>query len=113
MDRPAVISGSQPCGSVRGAAPSPVQPSQPFAGVRKPFVPAVSPGAARATSRLRALEGGAGRLLTVREVAERLAVSTATVYALCARGELPHVRVSNAIRIAPGDLAAFLVGQYA
>src|SRR5437764_1318697 len=44
--------------------------------------PAVSPGAARA----------AGRLLTVREAAERLAVSTATVYALCDRGEFPHVR---------------------
>jgi excisionase family DNA binding protein len=46
--------------------------------------------------------------LTLREAAERLAVSTATVYALCDRGELPHVRISNAIRITPADLAAFL-----
>jgi len=30
------------------------------------------------------------RLLTVREVAERLRVSTATVYALCKQGELAH-----------------------
>jgi len=31
-------------------------------------------------------------------------VSTATVYALCERGELPHVRVSNAIRLRVEDL---------
>ncbi len=49
--------------------------------------------------------------MTVRAAAERLAVSTATVYALCDRGELPHVRISNAIRIAPADLAAYLAGQ--
>jgi len=71
----------------------------------------VSPGAAEAAGRLRALEGGAGRLLTVREAAARLAVSTFTVYGLCERGELPHVRISNAIRIAPADLAAYLAGQ--
>jgi excisionase family DNA binding protein len=41
-------------------------------------------------------------------VAERLGVSPATVYKLCDRGELVHVRVSNAIRIAPGDLAGFI-----
>jgi excisionase family DNA binding protein len=85
-----------------------VQAFQPFEGIPKPFVPAVSPGAARATGRLPALEGGAGRLLTVRETAERLAVSTATVYGLCERDEFLHVRVSNAIRIAPDDLVAFL-----
>ena len=39
------------------------------------------------------------RWLTVGEVAERLRVSTATVYALCKRGRLRHVRVANAIRI--------------
>ncbi|HEY8208907.1 MAG TPA: helix-turn-helix domain-containing protein [Myxococcaceae bacterium] len=45
------------------------------------------------------------------QVAERLAVSTATVYALCERGEIRHVRVSNAIRIHPDDLEAFIVGR--
>ena len=49
-------------------------------------------------------------LLTVREVAVYLRVSTATVYELCARGELRHVRVLNAIRVAPSDLAALLGG---
>ena len=41
-------------------------------------------------------------------MAERLGVCTATVYRLCTRGELPHLRVSNAIRIRPTDLDAFL-----
>jgi excisionase family DNA binding protein len=47
-----------------------------------------------------------GRLLTVREVAARLRVSTATVYKLCRRGVLRHVRVLNAVRIAARDLDA-------
>jgi len=41
-------------------------------------------------------------------VACRLGVCAATVYSLCARGELAHVRILNAIRIAPADLAAFI-----
>jgi excisionase family DNA binding protein len=53
-----------------------------------------------------------GPLLTVREVAERLKVSTATVYALCEAGRLAFVRIStHAIRIAEADLAAYLGGQ--
>jgi excisionase family DNA binding protein len=52
--------------------------------------------------------GGVVRLLTVREVAERLAVCTATVYALVERGEIRHLRVSNAIRIHPDDFATYL-----
>jgi len=47
-------------------------------------------------------------LLTVRQVAVYLRVSTATVYGLCARGELQHVRVLNAIRISPLDLQALV-----
>jgi excisionase family DNA binding protein len=57
---------------------------------------------------LRALRGGADNLLTVREVAARLSVSTATVYKLAERGELPHVRVSNALRFEPAELASFV-----
>ena len=49
------------------------------------------------------------RLLTIREVAHCLNVSTATVYALCGRGELGHVRISNAIRIVPAELQSFLL----
>jgi excisionase family DNA binding protein len=65
----------------------------------------------RSTATLLALRGGADNLLTVREAAARLHVSTATVYALAERGELPHVRISNAIRVLPADLAAYLARQ--
>jgi excisionase family DNA binding protein len=76
------------------------------AGNHKAFAAPVLQGAAPA--RLRVLPDTTERLLTVRAVAERLGVSTATVYGLCERGELPHVRVSNAIRIRPADLKAYL-----
>jgi len=56
---------------------------------------------------LRALSGG-NALLTVREVSAILRVCRDTVYRLCAKGQLPHVRILNAIRIAPADLDAFL-----
>ena len=54
---------------------------------------------------------GAGALLTVRDVAAQLGVCTATVYRLVGEGQLPHVRVLNAIRVAPLDLTAFVEGQ--
>jgi excisionase family DNA binding protein len=47
-------------------------------------------------------------LLTVREVATHLGVSAATVYKLCARRQLPYVRVLGAIRIAPADVATYI-----
>jgi excisionase family DNA binding protein len=51
----------------------------------------------------------APRLLTVKEAAARLRVCPATVYGLCERGELRHVRIStHAIRIAEPDLSAFV-----
>ena len=50
-------------------------------------------------------------MLTVREAAEQLRVCTATVYKLCARGALPHVRVFNAVRIDPRELAAFTAAR--
>jgi excisionase family DNA binding protein len=52
---------------------------------------------------------GRERYLTVRDVAERLRVCTATVYALVKRGGLEHVRVANCIRIAERSFAR-LVG---
>ena len=45
--------------------------------------------------------------LTVKEVAVRLRVCTATIYRLCTSGELPHFRVGAAIRIREADLRAF------
>ncbi len=53
-----------------------------------------------------------GPLLTVKEAAERLKVSAATVYALCEGGKLAFTRVStHAIRIAEADLVAYLGGR--
>jgi len=49
-----------------------------------------------------------GSLLTVKHVAAGLGVSAATVYGLCERRELHHVRVANAIRVSPDALEAFL-----
>ena len=54
---------------------------------------------------------GEAALLTVRDVAARLGVCTATVYRLVAEGQLAHVRVLNAIRVAPRDLEAFIEAQ--
>ena len=64
---------------------------QPDAAVCRILVPSVSPG-----------------LLTVREVARVLKVSTSTVYKLVSRRVLPHLRASNAIRVAQEDLCALL-----
>jgi len=75
--------------------------SQNISTVHRPFVPPLSP-------RLRSIPGSADNLLSIRDTAERLGLSTATVYALCDRGELPHIRISNAIRVAPADLADYL-----
>jgi excisionase family DNA binding protein len=46
--------------------------------------------------------------LTVGEVARRLGVCRSTVYQLCERGELGHVRVSNAIRVPDVAIVAYL-----
>ncbi len=57
------------------------------------------------------VDGGKGNLLTVRAVAARLGVSAATVYKLVGQGDLPHARVSNAIRISPVDLDGYVTGR--
>ncbi len=62
-------------------------------------------------AKLRVVKPPADRLLTVKEVAEELRVAPYTVYKLCERGELPHVRVSNAIRVSSKALAMFRRGR--
>jgi len=50
-------------------------------------------------------------LITVREVAKQLGVSTTTVYKLCTTRQLPCIRVLGAIRIAPADVAAYIARE--
>jgi len=50
-------------------------------------------------------------LLSVKEVAAQLAICRATAYRLCESGELPHIRVSNSIRISPAVLAVYLAAR--
>ena len=83
-------------------------PSSPLAPNRQYFAASLLQGSGAESRHLRALDGGKARLLSVKEAADRLGVCTATIYTLCDRGELAHVRVLNAIRIAPTDLAAFV-----
>ena len=92
-----------------------VQPSQLSTGVSKDFTtrllpkigtgfaPGTAPKVATTptTADLVALHGGRDQLLSVADVAKRLGVCAATVYRLCERGELPHVRIVNSIRIRP------------
>ena len=47
-------------------------------------------------------------LLSVRDVANSLRVHRSRVYSLCSRGELAHVRVSNAVRIRADAVEEFL-----
>jgi len=49
-------------------------------------------------------EPGYWALLTVGEVAQLLRCSKATVYGLIERGQLPHLTVSNAIRVRRRDV---------
>jgi excisionase family DNA binding protein len=55
--------------------------------------------------------GGKYRLLRVKEAAEQLAVPAWRVYQLCEDGELPHVRITNSIRIRPDDLQEFIASS--
>ncbi len=104
---PAVSSASQASGIVGPAEPAQVHPSQGIAPIRTPFVTPVLQASGRSSAGGLAADE-AGRLLSVRDVARRLGVSTATVYALCETGGIAHVRVMNAIRVAPEDVVAFV-----
>jgi excisionase family DNA binding protein len=51
------------------------------------------------------LQGFSGKLVSPREAAALLGVNRETLYRLCARGELPYMRVGSVLRI---DLAAYV-----
>jgi len=90
---------SQSVGSARVGAGGRVQALHGIAPVSSPFAAPVLQG-------LRGLSP-VERWLTVADVAECLGVSTATVYGLCKRGALKHVRVANVIRVSEKALADF------
>jgi len=66
------------------------------------------PGSVAPASPLQGLRGAKDGLLSVREAAQQLGLWSATVYGLCADGALTHIRILNAIRILPADLATFV-----
>lgn len=76
------------------------QPTRPLARGRKNSAAGLLLGKERGDA--------ADCLLSVKDVARALAVSTATVYGLCDSGKLPHVRVLNVIRVRPPDLRGFI-----
>jgi excisionase family DNA binding protein len=110
------VNASQPWEKITETDPSSVQLSQAFAENPKNFTTRLLPTsgdspASATTPTLADLAGlyadGSG-LLTVKEIAQQLGVCAATIYRLCDRGLLPHVRILNSIRIRSGDLAALL-----
>lgn len=54
------------------------------------------------------LQPGSGRLLTLREVAEYLAVSERTVRRLIAAADLPCLRIGSQIRFDPATLLRWI-----
>lgn len=50
-------------------------------------------------------------LLTVREVAQMLAVSTMTVYRMIRSGDLPAIRIGRTYRVDQRAVEAFLASQ--
>ena len=53
-----------------------------------------------------------GRFVTVAEVADRLRVSTMTVYRLIQSGELPAARIGKSYRLREEDVDVFLAERF-
>ena len=52
------------------------------------------------------------RLLTIKDVAERLQMSPRTIHRLVANGDLTVVRIGRAVRVSEEALKAFLTQDY-
>lgn len=57
---------------------------------------------------------GAGRagMVTVAEVAQRLRVSTTTVYRMISAGDLPAIRVGNSYRLHRAEVDRYLSARF-
>lgn len=80
-----------------------------FGTIWHPFFPRLGPNWVQClSSKHFSARGSREAFLSVRQVAQLLHVSAATIYRLCEASELAHLRVSHAVRIAPADLVAYL-----
>jgi excisionase family DNA binding protein len=95
-------SGSQPVVNVANVRSASATGVQPLAPVSKDFA---AKFAAKPLSAAGLLPDA---LLSVRQVAARVGLSTASVYALCESGALRSLRISNSIRIEPAEFARFI-----
>ncbi len=59
----------------------------------------------------RQVQGPPDQLLTVRQVAKLLAVSTTTVYRLTRSGEISSLKVGGSLRFRSRDIAAYADGE--
>ncbi|MFY3744004.1 helix-turn-helix domain-containing protein [Anaeromyxobacter sp. Red801] len=100
---PGVHSGSQGLGDAGAGDRPDVQPSHPADPRFRHFATRLLPG----HEAIRESDA----LLTVREVARSLRVSTATVYKMCASGALSRQRVLNVIRVPARAVAELLASR--
>jgi excisionase family DNA binding protein len=93
-------------GILQAGSAGAVQLSQRFVSNRREFTSPVLPQQ-KGVGRLRASDAG-DELMTVKELAAELKVSTATVYKLVESGALAHVRILNAVRVRRRDFREYL-----
>ena len=55
-----------------------------------------------------AVDGNAGRLLRIEDIADRLAVSRSMAWKLIAHGQLRSLRIGRAVRVRRADLEAYI-----
>jgi hypothetical protein len=89
----------QACANTGSVSDEKSESVQIHASLRKDIAGSLLDGVATDDEALRSV----GKLLTVRQVAKVLGV-----YGLCDRGELPHYRVRNAIRVDVMEIKAML-----